>query len=103
MNKYRNKYTRIFHKYEKKKIRKLFHQIHPNPRTCKQCPSWDAPALSAEVLARPLTVIKWGETMDPRKGKMVHALHPVTLTVAASIKELGKQIVKMVPHIFKMR
>ena len=55
------------------------------------------------MLARPLTVLKWGETMDPRKGKMVHALHPVTLTVAASIKELGKQIVKMVPNIFKMR
>ena len=41
--------------------------------------------------------------MDPRKGKEVHALSPVPFTIGTAITELGKQLVKMPSHLYKMK
>ena len=55
------------------------------------------------MLARPVSVLQWGKVMDARKGKEVHALSAVSFIISTAIAELGKQLLKMPSHLFKMK
>jgi hypothetical protein len=81
--------------------------MFPNPncdplRTCQACPTWELPALAPEILASRIAFPQWGDVWDPRKKKMVHALHTKVFTVEEALSSLKAQMEVIPTHVYKM-